>query len=113
MNPNTILCVGYSRLPEGTTMEELFKIFGVGLEIDPLSGIIVKAQTTCATMLGDDFLTQFLVGINIDTEYLNALEQISKRYRGHGGKAILAAAKKAYNEYLNYKDEEKNNPRSS
>lgn len=109
MKHNTILCVGYARLPEGTTMEELFKVFGVGLEIDPLSGIIVKAQTTCATILGNDFLTQFFVGINIETDYQDALEQINKRYRGHGGKAILAAAKKAYTEYLSYKDEENHN----
>lgn len=105
MRPDTILCVGYARLPEGMTAEEVFKIFGVGLEIDTQSGVIVRAQTTCATTLGDNFLTKFFIGLNIEKEFKYALEQIELRYRGIGCKAILAAAKKAYGEYITYKNE--------
>lgn len=105
MTSNTILCVGYSRLPEGTTMEVLYKVFGVGLEIEPQSGVIVRAQTTCATSLGDNFLTKFFINKNIETDFNDILDQISIRYRGNGSKAILAAVRKAYAEYLSYKDE--------
>lgn len=105
MKSDTILCVGYARLPEGTTMEEVFKIFGVGLEIEPQSGNIVRAQTTCATILGNDFLTSFFVGKNAGTDSKVILEQIQGRYLGHGSKAILAATKKAFAEYSHYKNE--------
>lgn len=105
MEPNTVLCVGYARLPEGTTFEVLYKVFGVGLEVDPQNGNIVRAQTTTATMLGDDFLTGMFAHKNIETDINDILEQIARRYRGNGVKAILAAVKKAHNEYLNYKNE--------
>ena len=105
MEPDTILCVGYARLPEGTTMEVLYKVFGVGLEIEAQSGIIVKAQTTCATILGNEFLTDMFINKNIETDIKDILNQISKRYRGNGSKAILAATRKAYAEYLSYKSE--------
>lgn len=105
MKSNTILCVGYARLPEGTTMEVLYKVFGVGLEIDPESGMIVRAQTTCVTVLGDDFLSKMFVNKNIETDFEDILEQIKVCYRGQGSKAILAAAKKAYAEYVIYKNE--------
>lgn len=105
MEPNTILCVGYARLPEGTTMEVLYKVFGVGLVVDPQNGKIVRAQTTTATMLGDDFLTKMFTNRNIETDITDILDEIAARYRGNGVKAILAAVKKAHNEYLNYKNE--------
>lgn len=105
MEANTILCVGYARLPEGTTFEVLYKVFGVGLVVEPCSGKIVRAQTTCATLLGDDFLTDMFTDKNIETDITEILEQIARRYRGNGVKAILAAVKKAHNEYLNYKIE--------
>jgi hypothetical protein len=105
MEPDTILCVGYARLPEGTTMEVLYKVFGVGLVIDPHDGKIVRAQTTTATMLGDEFLTNMISNKNIETDINEILDEIARRYRGHGVKAILTAVKKAHNEYLNYKSE--------
>lgn len=107
MKPDTILCVGYARLPVGTTMEVLYKVFGIGLEIDPKSGLIVGAQTTTVTDLGNDFMTKFFINKNIETDFKDILEQIKKHYRGQGSKAILSAAKKAYAEYLSYKDEGK------
>lgn len=104
MKPDTILCVGYARLPEGMTAEEVYKIFGVGLEIETQSKVIIRAQTTCATVLGDDFITRFFIGRNIETDFNDCIDNINKHYRGIGVKAILAASKKAYNEYLNYKN---------
>lgn len=111
MSSETILCVGYARLPEGMTGEVLYKVFGVGLEIDPSSGIIVRAETTSVTKMGNDFVTKFFVNKNIETNFREILEQIVKHYRGHGGKAILAATKKAYAEYLGYKGEYNLKPR--
>lgn len=105
MEANTILCVGYARLPEGTTMEALYKVFGVGLEIEPQSRTIVKAQATCDTSLGNEFLTNIFNNKNIETDIREILNQISKRYRGLGCKAILTATKKAHAEYLTYQSE--------
>ncbi len=110
MNSNTILCVGYARLPEGTTMAVLYKVFGLGLEIETESSIIVRAQTTSVTGLGNDFLTKFFINKNVETDFKDILEQISRNYRAPGSKAILAAAQKAYNEYLSYKKEVNQKP---
>lgn len=110
MDSDNILCVGYARLPEGSTMAVLYKVFGLGLVINPQSGIIVNAQTTCATKLGDDFLTKFFINKNIETDFSDILRRVGKCYRGNGCKAILAAAQKAYIEYLNYKNEQNSNP---
>ncbi len=105
MSSETILCVGYARLPEGITGEVIYKVFGIGLEIEPQNGIIVRVQTTSVTELGNNFITKFFINKNIETDFKDILEQISKYYRGHGDKAIIAAAKKAYAEYLSYKNE--------
>lgn len=113
MKSETILCVGYARLPEGTTMAVLYKVFGVGLEIDPQTGIIIRAQTTSVTELGNDFITRFFINRNIETDFKNTLEQINKQYRATGVKAISAAAQKAYNEYLSYKKEVNQNQKSN
>lgn len=86
-------------------MEVLYKVFGVGLEIDTGTGVIVRAQTTCVTILGDNFLSNMFVNKHIETDFADILEQIQRRYRGQGCKAILAAAKKAYAEYIIYKNE--------
>lgn len=110
MEPDTILCIGYARLPEGTTMAALYKVFGLGFEVDPQSGIIVEAQTTSVTKLGNEFLTRFFVNKNIETDFKDILEKIGKSYRATGSRAILAAAQKAYNEYLIYKKETNHNP---
>lgn len=105
MKSNTVLCVGYARLPEGMTAEVIFKIFGVGLEVDLQSKIIIRAQTTSDTGLGDDFLVSIFINKNIEAEMKDILDEINRRYRGHGSKAIVAATKRAYAEYLNYKEE--------
>ncbi|MHB1404283.1 MAG: DUF3870 domain-containing protein [Desulfitobacteriaceae bacterium] len=99
----SILCVGYAKLPTGMSAETVYKTFGVGLLVEPDSGIIVNAETTSTTRIGDEFLVSMMVGRNIE-EIEEIVKELERRYLGVGAKAIVAALNNSYGEYLKYLD---------
>jgi hypothetical protein len=100
---NTIICVGYSRLPEGMAAKNLYGTMGVGLEIDPCTNRIVKTSSTFITNMCSEFLNDILVGHCLDDGIEQPIAEFERRYFGLGKKAVVSAIRDAFNQYKIYK----------
>ncbi|GFZ82133.1 hypothetical protein GCM10010978_23630 [Compostibacillus humi] len=103
MTNNTIMCVGYSRLPEGMSARAVFGGMGVGFEIDASTGRIVNTSATFVTDMCSTFLENIFNGWEMDKGLEEPIREFENRYFGMGKKAIISAINDAYNQYLNYK----------
>lgn len=102
MRDDTILVGGYSHFPCGVTAHEVYRILGIGLEIDPKTGEIVNVASTFITEMTHEFIKSVLLGQNINNKLDKPIEAINKRYFGKGKKAIIAALLDAYSSYEKY-----------
>jgi len=104
MNFNdSIICTGYSRLPDGMAAKNLFGVMGVGFEIDPITDCVVNTSSTFVTNMCTDFIKSVFNGHDLKEGIEEPIEKFEKRYFGLGKKAIIAAMRDAYNQYLIYK----------
>jgi hypothetical protein len=104
MNFNdSIICTGYSRLPDGMAAKNLYGVMGVGFEIDPKTDCIMNASCTFVTNMCTDFIKSILNGHDLKGGIEEPIERFEKRYFGLGKKAITSAMRDAYNQYSIYK----------
>ncbi|MFD1928796.1 DUF3870 domain-containing protein [Sporosarcina siberiensis] len=99
---NSIICTGYSRLPDGMAGKNLYGVFGVGFEIDPQTDKIMYTSSTFITDVCTDFLNTIFEGHCIADGINEQVKTFESRYFGLGKKAISMAIKDAYNQYLIY-----------
>lgn len=103
MQKDTILIGGYAQYPVGVTGHEVFKVLGIGLEIDTNTGEVINATASFVTEQPIDFLKKILIGKNIRQNGIEkAIEEVSNRYFAKGKKAIIAALYDVLNSYSNY-----------
>jgi hypothetical protein len=100
---DTIICTGYSRLPDGMAAKNLYGVMGVGFEIDPETDFIVNASCTFVTNMCTDFIKEILKGHDLKTGIEDPIKRFEARYFGLGKKAIITAMRDAYNQYSIYK----------
>jgi hypothetical protein len=103
LRKETIICTGYSRLPDGMAAKNLYGVMGVGFEIDPDSDCIINASCTFVTNMCTSFITDMFVGHDLKEGLETPIETFERRYFGLGKKAIVTAMRDAYNQYLIYK----------
>lgn len=103
MRTDTIICSGYSKLPDGMPAKNLFGVMGVGMEVDPQTCCVVNASSTFVTNMCADFVKSILVGHNLNTGIDAPIHEFEQRYFGLGKKAIIAAIRDAYNQFEIYK----------
>ncbi|MDN4075365.1 DUF3870 domain-containing protein [Fictibacillus terranigra] len=99
----TIICTGYSRLPDGMAAKNLYGVMGVGFEVDPQNDCILNASCTFVTNMCNDFIKSILEGHDLKNGIEEPIEKFEKRYFGLGKKAIISAMRDAYNQYSIYK----------
>jgi len=99
---DTIICTGYSRLPDGMAAKNLYGVMGVGFEIDPDTDVIINTSSTFITNMCTDFINSIFKGHNLTDGIDIQIEVFEKRYFGLGKKAIIMAMKDAYNQFLIY-----------
>ncbi|WP_342506099.1 DUF3870 domain-containing protein [Sporosarcina sp. FSL K6-2383] len=99
---DTIICTGYSRLPDGMAAKNLYGVMGVGFEVDPSTDEIIKTSSTFITNMCTDFLNSIFEGHSLAQGIEEQVEIFESRYFGLGKKAIVMAIKDAYNQYLIY-----------
>ena len=103
MNKNTFLFGGYSQFPQGTPGHEIFKYFGIGFEVDPVTWEILNVSSTFLTELSSQFLCSIFVGKNVKTDGIGqGIREFESRYFCKGKKTIIAAIIEAEKSYLNY-----------
>lgn len=105
-SPETVYFISYARLSQSIPAGKLLDTVGVGLIINPQTGII---EDTSCTLLTDEaklFLKDVLVGFNINEEPVELLqERIKKRYHGFSQKAICVAVAGAIERYNQWKNQ--------
>jgi hypothetical protein len=99
----TVVCTGYSKLPEGMAAKTMFGVMGVGLEVDPATDQVVNASSTFVTNMCTDFIKSILVGHDLNHGVDKPIREFELRYYGLGKKAIIAAIRDAYNQFEIYK----------
>ncbi len=100
----TIILVGHARLPENITAKHVFGVFGVELEVDPRTSIVIDASVTAIPSLGEKFLLDLLVSHNLADGIDKITNAIERRYFGAAQRAIIAALINAYEGYLRYQE---------
>lgn len=91
----TIFIGGYAKLPAGITASEIYKVVGVGLVVNPETGIIVDADCTLATRTGRSFVAELLMGRKLAEDLDFIIEELRLRYHGTAQKALITALKAA------------------
>jgi hypothetical protein len=86
-----IVVVGYGKLPQGTSVEQLHKVLAVVVLVDRSTGIVMDASSTLMTSVGDRFVCHHLRGLNLTTDASSFVSKISEAYKGLAQKAIVAA----------------------
>jgi|SRR5690625_2720605 len=102
MSKETIICVGYSRLPSGMAAQHMYGAMGFGLEIDTDTHEIVSVSATFITSMCNHFVYEIFKGHNLKEGIEGPVKKFEKKYYGMGKKAIIAAINDAYNQYLLY-----------
>ncbi|HHY39504.1 MAG TPA: DUF3870 domain-containing protein [Clostridia bacterium] len=101
---NTIFLTGYARLPAGITASELYRVVGIGIEVDAVTSEIVSADCTLATEVGRNFFSRLVVGKRLDEEFDKIVEEIERRYQGNAQKALITALRISREKYKAYKE---------
>ncbi|MGE5484724.1 MAG: DUF3870 domain-containing protein [Ignavibacteriales bacterium] len=88
---NTVFITGYARIPQGITANQLYRVLGIGVEVDPATGVILDADCTLATSVGRRFFSKLAIGYNLDDGIESLVAMFEERYHGSAQKAIIAA----------------------
>ena len=94
----TLFFSGYAKLPAGITACEIYKVVGIGVEVDDL-GNILDAECTLATDVGRRFFRQLVLGKNLDSGLSGIIQSVEKRYHGNAQKAIISTLKMIQEKY--------------
>lgn len=97
-----VLFSGYAKLPTGITASEMYKVIGVIVLIDVVTGEIVEADCTLATQLARKHVSAALVGQSLKNGPDQALRTIDRVYQGSAKRAIITAIRIIYDKYRSY-----------
>lgn len=101
-NNNFIICVGYSKLPDGMTAKNLYGNMGIGLKIDEETHKVINVSATFVTNMCSSFVNEIMVGHCMDDTIETVTDEFERRYFGLGKKSIIAAIRDAHNQYQIY-----------
>ncbi|MGE5630343.1 MAG: DUF3870 domain-containing protein [Caulobacteraceae bacterium] len=101
-NRDYIICVGYSKLPDGMAAKNLYGNMGIGLKIDEETHEVINVSATFVTNMCSDFVNEILVGHCMDDGIDRVTDEFERKYYGLGKKSIIAAIRDAYNQYQIY-----------
>mgnify|MGYP000861809694 FL=1 len=103
MDKQTVFFSGKARPIEGITVEKLYGILTVGVEVDMETGVILAGDCTLSTDVANSFFSRIVTGYNLSKGIDPLLETIRHRYHGEVVKALGAALRSIYRDFNNYK----------
>ena len=104
---HTVLISGYAKLPSSTTAESVFNLVVVAVVFDERSGVIIDAEASMVTEIAKHFISDLLVGYNLNDGADALLADFEAHYHGNAKKALETAIRAVfahYVEYMNGKD---------
>ncbi len=99
---NTVLLSGYAKLPTNTTVEAEYHILVVAVLFDKRTGVIVDAEASVVTNLTKRFITNLLIGYNLNDGPEELMETFENYYYGNVKKALETAIRSVFIKYNDY-----------
>lgn len=99
----TVLVAGYSKAPQGTPMQEVYRHIGVILEINIRTNIIENASFTFISELTTDFCRRLIINYDLTNGHDEIINRIKKHYLVPSQQALIVAFKSALQRYWNLK----------
>lgn len=99
---NTILLSSYAKLPSSTTAEAVYEVLVLTVLFDSRTGSIVEAEASMVTDLAKTFISNLIVGYNLNDGPDGLIELFDTYYHGHAKKALETAIRGVCNKYRDY-----------
>ncbi len=97
---NTLIIGGQSRLPKDLSQGESLQVI---VELDTETGQILDVSFGPCLPMIQNFLRDFMIGINLEADAENLLEVIRQRFHHRSQKAFIAAIRDLLREYNEFK----------
>lgn len=94
-----ILISGYAKLPANITSEEIYKTLVFVTLVDMDFGTVVKAECSVVTEVAKNFISDMIVGYNLNDGPDKLLERFESLYYGQTKKAIETSLKMIFSKY--------------
>ena len=104
---NTILISGYAKLPSSTTAEVIYDILVVAALFDNRTGTIVEVEASMVTELAKRYISNLMVGYNLNDGPEGLIEIFEEYYHGNAKKALETAIRSLFSKYRDYMAERK------
>ncbi len=104
---NTVLLSGYAKLPNNTTAETVYQFLAVAILFDKRTGIILEAEASMVTNLARRFVSELLVGYDLNDGPAELMETFEEHYHGNAKRALETAMRMVFTKYEDYLKEQK------
>lgn len=95
-----VFVTGYSKVPKGITIAEMYSVIVVSMVVDPTSHKIIDADCSLITDLSKKYVKEILIGKD-----LKSFDLIETDFKGHyfgsAKKALITASRICHDRYLN------------
>ncbi len=99
---HTVLISGYAKLPSSTTAEAIYNLVVVAVVFDERSGVIIDAEASMVTEIAKHFVSDLLVGYNLNDGPDALIADFESHYHGNAKKALETAIRAVFAHYQEY-----------
>ena len=87
------LCLfsGYARLPSNTTAQKIYEELALVVVIDMNTGVVHNAECTMVTGLAKEFVSNLIIGYDMNQGIEPLVKEMEHRYQGHLKKALASS----------------------
>ena len=94
-----VLFSGYARMPSNTTAQKLYEELALVFVVDMNTGVVQRVECTLATTIAKEFVSDILVGYDMNRGADALAELLNYKYQGHMKKALINAVKMIFSNY--------------
>ena len=95
------LCLfsGYARLPSNTTAQKIYEELALVMVIDMRTGVVHNAECTMVTGLAKEFVSNLIIGYDMNQGIEPLVKLLEQRYQGHLKKALVSSVRMIGSQY--------------
>lgn len=94
-----VLFSGYARMPSNTTAQKIYEELALVAVIDMNTGVIHNVECTMVTGLAKEFVSNLIIGYDMNRGVEELLKKLEYKYQGHLKKALASAIKMIGTQY--------------
>jgi hypothetical protein len=99
---DSLIVVGYAKVSAASAAHGTHELFSICLRVDRRTGTVIEVDSTAATALVRQWLTELLLGIDLASDPAPLLNAIERNYLGQGVGAIRQAIADAWRRYARH-----------